>query len=151
MGKAQGLRAEGRRGQQQEGGEHRGPGQPWSDMQVMTSNACQCRERIFDYQNLTFVVVNPHPRVFFPIDFRQSGREGERQREKHRCERDTLIGCLPHAPRKGLGLKLQPRYVPLTRIKPGFFSLKFDTLATEPNGLGARASRLIEEWSLFFL
>lgn len=28
------------------------------------------------------------------------------EREKHQCEKDTLIGCLPHTPRLGRGIKL---------------------------------------------
>nr|KAF6407155.1 hypothetical protein HJG59_009862 [Molossus molossus] len=37
----------------------------------------------------------------------ETGREGgsvhTRKRERHRCERDTLMGRLPHAPRPGPG------------------------------------------------
>ena len=38
--------------------------------------------------------------------FRERGKEGERQRKKHRCERETLIGCLAHASNMGPGLQL---------------------------------------------
>ena len=34
--------------------------------------------------------------------FRERGKEGERG-EKHRCERETSIGCLSHASSWGLG------------------------------------------------
>ena len=33
--------------------------------------------------------------------FRERGREGEREGEKHRCERETYIGCLSYAPQPG--------------------------------------------------
>lgn len=36
------------------------------------------------------------------IDFREKRRE--REKEKHRCERETLIGYLPHVPR----LEIEP-------------------------------------------
>ena len=53
-----------------------------------------------------FYVFNPHLKtwVFF-TDFRERGREKERDinlREKHRCERETLIGCLPHTLQQGI-------------------------------------------------
>ena len=47
------------------------------------------------------------------INFFWRRREG-RKREKHRCERETLIGCLPYAPSETapwLGPNLQPRHV----------------------------------------
>ena len=42
--------------------------------------------------------------------FREMGRVGAREGEKHQCVRDTLAGCLSHAPNQGPGL--QPRHVP---------------------------------------
>ena len=36
----------------------------------------------------------------FLFIFRERGREGEREGEKHRCERETLIGCFSHAPQQ---------------------------------------------------
>ena len=36
---------------------------------------------------------------FYLFIFRKKGREGEGEGEKHRCGRDTLIGCLLHAPK----------------------------------------------------
>ena len=33
--------------------------------------------------------------------FRDRGSEGEREGEKHRCERETLIGCLWYTPQLG--------------------------------------------------
>ena len=50
--------------------------------------------------------------IFLPLledMFRERGREGEREGEKHRCERDTLIGSCTHS---DWGPNLQPRYVP---------------------------------------
>ena len=32
------------------------------------------------------------------IDFRERGKEKESQREKHQCEKETLISCTPTAP-----------------------------------------------------
>ena len=45
---------------------------------------------------------------FYLFIFRERGREGEREEEKHRCVR--LIGCLMHTPSWGSGL--QNRHVP---------------------------------------
>ena len=53
---------------------------------------------------------------FFKKDFiylfilREMGREEEREGEKHRCVRETSIGCLSHTLNQGPGL--QPRHVP---------------------------------------
>ena len=44
------------------------------------------------------------------ITFRERGREGEGEGEKHQCTRDTLISCLSHRPSWGRGP--QPRHVP---------------------------------------
>ena len=42
-----------------------------------------------------FFLINPHKRVCF-IDFRERGSGvGEREREKHHCEKETLIGLPP--------------------------------------------------------
>ena len=40
---------------------------------------------------------------FFKLIFREKGREGEREEEKHQRERETLIGCLSHASNWGPG------------------------------------------------
>ena len=40
----------------------------------------------------------------------QRERKGERGREKHQCERETLNGCVPYAP--DWGKEPGPRYVP---------------------------------------
>ena len=55
---------------------------------------------------------NIHADFFKRFDlfiFRERGREGEREVEKHRCERETLIGHLLHMPRKD-GKCLSPSY-----------------------------------------
>ena len=52
------------------------------------------------------------------INFRKRG-QGKKEREKHPCERETPISCLPHMP--NLGLKLQPRYVTWWGIEPTTF------------------------------
>ena len=36
------------------------------------------------------------------IDFRDRGREKEKKREKHQCEIERWIGCLPYAPCQGI-------------------------------------------------
>ena len=46
---------------------------------------------------------------FYLFSFREMGREGEREGEKHVCVRDTLAGCLLHTPNWGPGP--QPRYM----------------------------------------
>ena len=48
--------------------------------------------------------------------FRERRREGERQGEKHRCVRGTLISCLSQAPNCRPGP--QPRHVPWLGIEP---------------------------------
>ena len=38
---------------------------------------------------------------FYLFIFRERGREREREGEKHRCKRETSIGCLSYAPQPG--------------------------------------------------
>ena len=47
---------------------------------------------------------------FYLFIFREKGTEGEREGRKHRCARETSVGCLSHAPNWGPGP--QPRHVP---------------------------------------
>ena len=47
---------------------------------------------------------------YFIYLFLQRGSTGERQGEKHQCERETSISCLLHAANWGPGP--QPRHVP---------------------------------------
>ena len=42
--------------------------------------------------------------LFFIIYFLRQGKRGEREREKHRCVRETRIDCLSHVPLPGTGL-----------------------------------------------
>ena len=51
--------------------------------------------------------------------FRDKGRKGKREGEKHWCVRDTLIGCLLHISNWGPGP--QPRHVPWLGVKPVTF------------------------------
>ena len=78
-----------------------------------------------EYRNIRYSNTFLHIKVFFPADFillfilfifRERGREGEREGEKHPCVRDTPISCLSHAPNWGPGLS--PRHVPWLGIKP---------------------------------
>nr|KAF6296102.1 hypothetical protein mMyoMyo1_009210 [Myotis myotis] len=59
---------------------------------------------------IVFAVVNP----FFPLLFRESGREGGGERERETNVRETSIGCPHTCPDAGQDSNLQPRYVPLT-------------------------------------
>ena len=52
-----------------------------------------------DFKNFFFIL----------FIFRERGREGDTEGEKHGCERDTSIGCLSHA--RNWGLNLLPRPV----------------------------------------
>lgn len=56
--------------------------------------------------------------------FGENRREEDRPREKHRCERDALTGCLPHVP--GLGLRC-----PWLESNLQFFSWQADAPTTE--------------------
>ena len=47
---------------------------------------------------------------FYLFIFREWGKEGEREGEKHPCARQTSTYCFLHTPNQGPGL--QPRYVP---------------------------------------
>ena len=50
--------------------------------------------------------------IFYFVLFihREGGKKGKREEEKHRCVRETSIGCLSHSPNRKPGL--QPRRVP---------------------------------------
>ena len=48
--------------------------------------------------------------------FRERGREGEKEGEKHQCKRETLTGCPSYTPQMG-GLNPQPRHVPWPEIE----------------------------------
>ena len=60
--------------------------------------------------------------LFFKFIFRERGREGEREGEKHQCARDISIGCLSHTPYWGSGP--QPRHVPCLDIEPSTFQFE---------------------------
>ena len=46
-------------------------------------------------------------KIFYVFIFRERGREGEREGKKHQCDRETLVGCLLHAPQLGTELTTQ--------------------------------------------
>ena len=49
------------------------------------------------------IIIDPHLRAFLLILEREERREGEGEREKHQCERETLIGvCLLHKLQLGI-------------------------------------------------
>ena len=74
--------------------------------------------------------------------FRERGREGEGEENKHRCHvPEKQISCLSHAPNQGLGLQL--RHVPWPEIK--HMTLQFtdaDAKSTEPHQPGLKVSIL---------
>ena len=45
--------------------------------------------------------------IFLTFDFRERGRRGEREGEKHRCKRETSIVCLLYVPQTGPELTTQ--------------------------------------------
>ena len=49
---------------------------------------------------------------FYLLIFRERGREGEREGEKHHLAREMSIACLSLAPPTDRGPNLQPRHVP---------------------------------------
>ena len=53
--------------------------------------------------------------------FRERGREGEQEGEKHQCVRDSSTSCLSHTPNCGPGPPL--RHVPQLGIEPATFQL----------------------------
>ena len=72
-----------------------------------------------DWQDIVKVMKSKdlQPRLLYPentlryvFTFRERGREGEREGEKHRYVRETSIGYLSHAPCRGP--VPQPRHVP---------------------------------------
>ena len=67
---------------------------------------CQLRPESPIYQE----EFNENIYIFCLFFFRERGRVGEQEGEKHRYVRETWIGCLSHAPNRGPGPP--PRYVP---------------------------------------
>ena len=49
----------------------------------------------------TTVTTSLFSNFFKFLIFREKGREGERKGEKHQCEREISIGCLPYVPQLG--------------------------------------------------
>ena len=67
---------------------------------------------------------------FYLCIFRQGGREGEKEGEKHQCERKTSIGCLLHVPQQGT--ELNPGMSPDWELNWQLFALWDNTQPTEP-------------------
>lgn len=92
-----------------------------------------------------FVVVNPHPSIFFSNYFyrewkRIGGWEGEGEGWVHERKRETSFGCHPHEP---VGLNLQPRYMPLTGNRSETFQwVRGEALTTEKLRPGRMSSSL---------
>ena len=51
----------------------------------------------FPIQYVAFSFFKSSPEDTF-IDFRETGREGETERQQRRCEAETLIDCLSNVP-----------------------------------------------------
>ena len=60
-------------------------------------------------------------RILFIFIFRGRGREEESEGEKHRCEKETMIGCLSHVAQPGIEATTQARA--LTRNRTSNLSL----------------------------
>ena len=60
-------------------------------------------------------------KIFHLFIFRERGREGEKEGEKHWCLRETSICCLSNIPKWGPGP--QPRHVPWLGIEWATFQL----------------------------
>ena len=56
---------------------------------------------IFLYLYLHILMHYSVPRHFFIFLEKDRGREGEREKEKHQCEREALISCLSYTPSSG--------------------------------------------------
>ena len=81
-----------------------------------------------------YFIFSSSPEDFFFIAFRERGRE----RERDQCEREALIGCLPHGP--GLG------------IEPTTLQLRDELKQpTEPHRPGLKLYTLSIDVSYFFL
>ena len=76
-------------------------------------------------------------KMLFIYFFRERGREGEREAEKHQCVRETLNGSLLHTSNWGLGP--QPRHVPWPRMEPVTFWIAGNAQPTELNSQGYHA------------
>ena len=71
---------------------------------------------------------------FYLFIFRERGREGDREGEKHHGVRETSICFLLHAPRQGPCP--QPKHVPWLGIELVTFQLQVSTQSTEPQQPG---------------
>ena len=70
------------------------------------------------------------------IDFREWEREGEREGDKHQCERETLIGQLPLICDPTWDQACNPGMCPDQESNPQPFHLWDDTRPTEPHQPG---------------
>jgi hypothetical protein len=83
---------------------------------------------------IVFFFFNPHLKIFFPLIFRESGRERERRKETLMCERYHQL-VASHIPNQGWepATKLCALYWNGTQES---FTLQADALSTEANQLG---------------
>lgn len=68
-------------------------------MEISLGNVTEEKISEDEFTIFLFAFVNPQPRIFIPLIFRERRREGKkevnRKREKYWCERHLYIGCLP--------------------------------------------------------
>ena len=97
----------------------------------------ECNVIYFDYFGTPAHLFFPFKDFIYSFIFRERGREGEREGEKHQWVRETLIGCLLHDPRWGPGP--QPWHVSLPGTEPSNwepFVSQASAQSTEPHKPG---------------
>lgn len=60
------------------------------------------------FLSFSLLTLTPGVRIFFSIDSQKEQKGGKGKREGRERQRETSIGCLPHALRPGWGLDLHP-------------------------------------------
>ena len=85
---------------------------------VLSSMSMSCF--LFLLNPFTFLK-NLHPRIYLLI---LEGEERGEEREKHQCDREVSMSCLPYEPQPGA--KPAPRYVPWLGLEPTTFAVLDD-------------------------
>ena len=71
--------------------------------------------------------------------FRERGRAGEREGEKHQCERETPIGCLLYMPQYSIDRTRNPGMCLHQELNQQPFALQDDAQPTEPHQSGCES------------